>query len=298
MEIEAYLATKALLEEVGTTPKPGLVDRFHNGGHTDMDYHTFVASATALEPFFSQMAEVGGAWTNSLQTLFSKVRAIGVGAEQAMLVATGGVNTHKGLLFSAGLLCSVSAYAKRNYHSTDPFLLCSLVADMTFLTLEDEFARIGEKTKKTHGEELFSRYGIRGIRGEVQQGFPSVRLYGLPVYANYLAEGVDPNLARIQTLLNLMAQVQDTNILYRHDEKTLAQVQASSQRILAEGGMFSSKGRHLFSLLDTELSSKKISPGGCADLLGITILLHDLQVLDMQGEGNMATFASYGILEA
>ena len=35
------LAYRALLEEVYTTPKPGLVDLATTGAHTDMDVHTF-----------------------------------------------------------------------------------------------------------------------------------------------------------------------------------------------------------------------------------------------------------------
>jgi holo-ACP synthase/triphosphoribosyl-dephospho-CoA synthase len=48
------LATRALLEEVAVTPKPGLVDRTNNGAHRDMDLMTFQASAAALSRYWEE----------------------------------------------------------------------------------------------------------------------------------------------------------------------------------------------------------------------------------------------------
>ena len=55
----ARLATQALLYEVATTPKPGLVDRENSGSHRDMDFFTFQASAAALQPYFAQCVRIG-----------------------------------------------------------------------------------------------------------------------------------------------------------------------------------------------------------------------------------------------
>ncbi|AEV30325.1 triphosphoribosyl-dephospho-CoA synthase CitG [Sphaerochaeta pleomorpha str. Grapes] len=296
MEVEEFLCAKALLEEVGTTRKPGLVDRIHSGGHTDMDYQTFVASTRALKPFFGEMAETGKNWEGSLPALFKKIRLIGQVAELAMFQATGGVNTHKGLLFSAGILCSISGYSRMKYGSTNTDLLCSLVQEMTFEVLEEEFFQILEKPQKTHGEQLFTTKGIRGIRGEVQQGFPSVLTVSLPVYTRLLKEGRDSNLARIQTLLHLMANVCDTNILYRHSQETLDYVQQTAHYILQRGGAFSEEGLSLIVDFDRICTEKKISAGGCADLLGVTILLHDLNLLDAYGSTPSALLQFFRIL--
>jgi len=276
MYVEEYLATKALLEEVGTTPKPGLVDRLHSGAHSDMDHATFVSSTFALKPFFGKMAAAGAGCDGSLETLFDTVRSLGIVAEQAMFAATGGVNTHKGLLFCAGILSSVSTYAKKTYARVDADLLCALVQEMTWKALDNDFATMKKKAHKSHGELLFANFGINGVRGEVQQGFPSVRTFSLPAYTQYLKQGKDPNLARIQTLLLLMSKVQDTNVLYRHGWGTLAYVQDKSKQILQCGGAFSKEGLGLLSELDNEFTKRRISPGGCADLLAVTILLHDL----------------------
>lgn len=48
----ARQAVRALLYEVNTTPKPGLVDRRNSGSHTDMDSFTFMSSAASLYPYF------------------------------------------------------------------------------------------------------------------------------------------------------------------------------------------------------------------------------------------------------
>lgn len=183
------LATKALLEQVLTTPKPSLVDRLGSGRHTDMDYHSFEKSAYALEPYFGKMGEL------------------------AIFSATGGVNTHKGMLFSVGILCAASGYARAQYNSTDADLLCLLATEMTKHTLEEEFRQILSTTNRPHGGELYAKQGIRGIRGEVIDGFASVRNLSLPWYREYLRQGRDPNLARLQVLLALMANVTDTNVL-------------------------------------------------------------------------------------
>jgi len=285
---EELLATKALLEEVGTTPKPGLVDRLGSGSHTDMDYHTFERSAYSLEPYFGKMALLGSVWGGPLPNLFSEVRKIGLEAEEAMFSATGGINTHKGMLFSVGILSAVSAYARATYNSSDPDLLCTLATSMTKQTLEVEFRQIRHKSNRTHGEELYARDGIRGIRGEVMDGFSSVRTLSLPWYSEYLRQGRDPNLARLQVLLTLMKSVADTNVLFRHGAMTLEYVQQSAQHILQKGGAFSAEGMRLIEKMDEEFTERKISCGGCADLLGVTIFLHDLSLLDKESPADKA----------
>ena len=49
----------ALLQEVYTTPKPGLVDRRNTGAHQDMDVPLFEASAHALESYFADCFRIG-----------------------------------------------------------------------------------------------------------------------------------------------------------------------------------------------------------------------------------------------
>ena len=90
----------ALLKEVGTTPKPGLVDLHDTGAHKDMDYDTFVKSTYAIKPYILRMAVEGFHWNHELKDLFPHIREIGKQAEKAMFQATDGVNTHKGIIFT------------------------------------------------------------------------------------------------------------------------------------------------------------------------------------------------------
>ena len=74
----------ALLEEVYTTPKPGLVDLYSCGAHTDMNVQTFEKSAEALRPWFIRMAAQGYLLTCTREDLFVEIRKTGILAEKAM----------------------------------------------------------------------------------------------------------------------------------------------------------------------------------------------------------------------
>lgn len=84
--------------ELDTTPKPGLVDRQNNGAHKDMDYALMSKSISALRPYLTRLAVESAKDIDP-----AKIKEVGIEAEKAMLKATGGVNTHKGALFSIGL---------------------------------------------------------------------------------------------------------------------------------------------------------------------------------------------------
>jgi triphosphoribosyl-dephospho-CoA synthase len=54
-------AQAALLAELETWPKPGLVSHVDSGSHTDMDASTLKASAMAITPFYHQLTVAGAA---------------------------------------------------------------------------------------------------------------------------------------------------------------------------------------------------------------------------------------------
>ena len=102
-EALAGQAARALMYEVCTTPKPGLVDRHNNGSHRDMDLFTFLDSTAALLPYWHQAVSIGQETAGLLpEETFARLREAGLAAERAMFRATGGVNTHKGAVFSLG----------------------------------------------------------------------------------------------------------------------------------------------------------------------------------------------------
>ena len=103
----ARQAVRALLYEVTTTPKPGLVDRRNSGSHTDMDSFTFMSSAASLYPYFEACTRAGRKTADGpAPETFAALRPLGCEAEGEMLAATHGVNTHKGAIFSIGIVCA------------------------------------------------------------------------------------------------------------------------------------------------------------------------------------------------
>lgn len=268
-EFIAAQAFLALNQELSTTPKPGLVDKRNRGAHKDMDYRHFFASAAALRPFFCRFAQEGlrTRYKTPAET-FSRIRPIGVEAEAAMFQATGGVNTHKGALFSIGLLCA--AAGRLAPERWTPEQLAAEVASMTKGITEQELGPVTTDTAKTAGEKIYAQYGISGIRGESEAGFPAVIQVGLPTLLESLQQGLSLNDSGCRTLLHLMATVDDTNLIHRSDRKTQLWVKEIVKNLLANAPY---PTREEIEKLDDLLIQKNLSPGGCADLLAVSYFL-------------------------
>lgn len=269
-EYIAAQAYSALLLELVTTPKPGLVDRNNNGAHTDMEQKHFLASAIALRPFFCRMAETGFL-TRDLppEETFRKIRAIGLDAENAMLGATRGVNTHKGAIFSIGLMCAAAG-------RTDPAgwtasVLCKVCSDMVKGIVARELGGVTPVTAKTSGEKFYALYGVTGARGQAENGFPAVLNVGLPRLQEGLAQGMGLADAGCAVLLHLIAAQDDTNLIHRGSREIQLQLRQQIGSLL-EKTPFPSQEQLLE--LDRQLIEKNLSPGGSADLLALTYLLH------------------------
>lgn len=265
------LAVQSLLDEVCTTPKPGLVDRRNSGSHRDMDIFTFMASAAALSPYYQRCAQIGMD-TAALppEETFRQLRAAGLRAEQDMFAATRGVNTHKGAIFTIGILCGAAGRLWNPEGSWDADAVCREVAAMTESAMAQELRRGGSDTA---GQRLYARSGIRGIRGEAADGLPSVRTLGLPVFLGYLNRGLDRNMAGAVTLVHLIGAVTDTNMLSRGGE-TGAQAGAARAHQLIAGDRIPSPGE--LEALDDWFIRENLSPGGCADLLAAVYFLAQL----------------------
>ena len=264
--VRAYLA---LTQEVSVTPKPGLVDRVNQGSHRDMNIRHFFASANALRPFFCRFSEEGYL-TRDLdpKETFRRIRPIGMEAEKAMFAATGGVNTHKGAIFSLGILCA--AAGRLSPEDWQPETILSLCADMTEGVVESDFAGITEGNAKTVGERLYALYGITGVRGQAEHGFPAVKDVGLPVLQQGLAQGLSLNDAGAATLLHLLAATDDTNLIARSDRRTQLDIQSRIATLLDEAPF---PVRQTIEKLDSEFIEKNLSAGGSADLLALCFFL-------------------------
>lgn len=267
----AALAVQALLYEVGTTPKPGLVDRDNSGSHRDMDFFTFQASAAALWPYFQSCGRIGmETRERAAGETFEKLRLEGILAEGSMLAATGGVNTHKGAIFSLGILCGALGRVGMAQWK-DPHRVLAECGAMTQGLTRREFAGLTEETARTAGQKLYLRHGITGVRGQAEAGFPAVGQVGLPKLRQGLARGLSINEAGCAALLAMMACGEDTNIISRSDLQTQRRV-ASDIRLLLEKDPFPAK--EVLRELNETFVEKNLSPGGTADLLAMVYLLY------------------------
>lgn len=273
------LAVKSLIYEVSATPKPGLVDRNNPGAHRDMDFFTFIDSSLELTDYFYECTYIGSNFYNEDKTMLLKeIRPRGIKAENDMFLATKGVNTHKGLIFSVGIICAAVGHIFREkpsiYISSQD--ICSLVK-MISQGITSELENLDGKEELTYGERLFIKYGSKGIRGEAETGFKTVTDHSLPIMKTLMKEELHINDVLVQVLLNLMATTEDSNILGRHNMETLSFVRDKAKTVLKHGGYLTLAGKLLVEDMDKSFIKKNISPGGSADLMAITIMLYMLE---------------------
>ena len=272
-KVGQYL-TQAILLEVSTHPKPGLVTRLSNGAHKDMSIFTFMMSSAVLSKAFNDLQDIGQAHRGTLAELFCKLRSYGVGAEAELLRVTKGVNTQRGILFAGGIVSAVSGYAMNMGLSRDALL--PMIKEMAAGLVARELKNL-DHAAMTAGEKLYYKYGITGIRGEVENGFPSVVNYGLPALEDAFDKGATINDALVHALISLMTVVEDSNVIWRTDYDTLLKVQRIAKNILSLGSVFTEKGRMAIAETERYFLQRRISPGGSADLLSVTITLYLLE---------------------
>lgn len=272
-EYIADMACAALIQEVNTTPKPGLVDRNNQGAHKDMCLAHFLTSADALRPFFCQFAEEGYR-THKLPApeTFQRIRPIGKNAEQAMYHATGGVNTHKGAIFSMGLLCAAASRIPPHRWSAETLL--NECGAMTKGIVSADFANITKENAKTACEKLFAEFGITGVRGQAEAGFPAIMHTGLPIYKKSLQQGISTNDAGSITLLHLLAVTDDTNLIHRSSRTVQLELKQRIKEMLAENAY---PDKETILKLDRKFVERNLSPGGCADLLAMIYFLEGIE---------------------
>ena len=269
------MVTHALLEEVATTPKPGLVDRNNNGSHRDMTFLSFQMSASALRGYWKDCF-LTGAKTSKLPApeAFARMRQLGMEAEKKMLAATRGVNTHKGAIFTLGTICgALGRLWQPDAPCGDPERIAKTCAALCSEAVEADFAVLEKgKTAHTAGEQLFLHSGLRGIRGEVAAGLPAVLETGLPILEACLDDGMSRNDAGVITLLYLIARGEDTNMIKRGGY-ALAEGMSAHLRCELRKNVLPTMDR--VRQMDEIFIRRNLSPGGCADLLAVSYFLYD-----------------------
>ena len=264
----ADLAVEALIDEADLSPKPALVDRRGSGAHSDLHLGLMHASALSLWPAFKQMADAAMQSGEIGQPLRETLGRLGREGEAAMLVTTGGVNTHRGAIWALGLLVAAAALLPQDL---SPAALCLRAARLA--QIDDRQAGV----QASHGSEVAQRYGASGARAQAQHGFPAVTDYGLPRLHSSRKAGTGEQNARLDALLAIMTRLDDTCVLYRAGLEGLTAMQQGARRVLDAGGSASLPGRRCLHELDQQLLALNASPGGAADLLAACLFIDSLE---------------------
>lgn len=322
--IIAHLATQALQAELDTTPKPGLVDKDNNGAHRDMDHALMQLSINTLHPYFVRLALLGFADTLPSHT---SIRDAGIEAEKAMLEATNGVNTHKGALFSMGLAVVAAAYEEkkaaankeergkeerkeeRGKEREKEEKEDSQVSLKNLAPLESQASPLSSlqltikalaasfpDTSGTHGSKakLLSNgiITIKGALDNAREGYEKLFAEWLPFY-NERRKSHDAH-ALHKTLLRIMCDLDDTNVIYRTNVATAEEVKQEARALLTsfeEAYAAQDKEKcasaieekcasaELLALkdMDRRYTERNISPGGAADMLSLTVFIGSIQ---------------------
>jgi triphosphoribosyl-dephospho-CoA synthase len=260
------LALRSLYAELTLYPKPGLVSLIDNGSHDDMTAATFMRSLFALRRYFLRIARAG-----MEQASFPTLRELGVEAEQRMLLATGGINTHRGAIFCLGLLCAaIGSCRAHGIALSAPAVRAELLVRWGQALV----AHAHPATADSHGLQVAFRYAVGGARDEAVRGLPSVFEVALPVLQQTLAAGRGPKRARIDALFALMGHISDTNLYHRGGADGAQSVRRHARDFLARGGTADPGWEARAQECHRIFVARKLSPGGAADLLAAACLLH------------------------
>jgi holo-ACP synthase / triphosphoribosyl-dephospho-CoA synthase len=259
------LAELAILAEISLTPKPGLVDQFSSGSHSDMNYQTFVDSTAAISRWFGELVSEGFAFQDDdLTQALPRLRNIGLQMEADMFEATENVNTQKGIIFLMGLSLFACGrlFSKNDHFQAEEFQ--SIIKRICNDMVRNE---MGNLSGKSHGEKIFLKYGFSGARGEAESGLATVIDFGLPELL--LLEKLNDE-ALTKCFLTIAANNNDTNILFRSNPEVL-----STFKNLCKTALEDFNAANYTALIDF-CKQENISPGGSADLLAVTIFVYSV----------------------
>lgn len=262
-------AVKALLYEVSVNPKPGLVDPVSSGPHPDMDVFTFIDSSMSLENYFLKAADLGYSYQGQLSEMFLELREYGKIAEKTMFEATSQVNTHKGAIFSLGIMTCTMAYSKQQNMAVQ-----DVIKQMLLGLTNHDFTNLAKKNPEnlTAGEIQYLRFCYKGIRGEAEDGFPKVFDVGFPFLCR--ATGTK-NQKLIDTLLKLISINEDSNLVKRADNdlNIINWARTEAIDVLNSGGSKTKLGMQKLYKMNQKFLDRNLSLGGTADLLILTIFI-------------------------
>jgi triphosphoribosyl-dephospho-CoA synthase len=300
-ELLGAFARQALIAEAELTPKPGLVDRRGSGAHSDLSLTLMRKSAFAIEPFIRLMAFQSMNERPSTR-LRATLATTGRAAEAAMLRVTNRSNTHRGAIWTLGLLAAAAAVGRDELPTTpslhrdggplirgrdtasrfnfDPITIAGIAGEIASFNDSYESAPNAPaepdqtpNAPSSHGQIVANKFGVTGARGEAIAGFPHIIEVGLPMLRGRRRAHALESIARLDALLAIMAELDDTCLLYRGGKLALQAAKKGATAVLAAGGAGIPHGYERLLALDRRLLELGVSPGGSADLLAGTLFL-------------------------
>ncbi len=251
-------ATVALYEELALHPKPGLVSFVDNGSHADMTAATFMCSLFALRHYFPAIAALGADGAD-----FAALERAGIAAEALMMRATGGVNTHRGAIFTLGLLCASAGWCVASRRPLDAAGLRAALRDRWGAAL----AARRPANAGSNGHAAAQRHGLRGAAQEAALGLPVLFEVALPALHEARALGLRFEPTRLHVLLRVIAVLDDTNLVHRGGLAGLRHAQRLARGFIEAGGAARPDAlRHAYAI-HADFVRHRLSPGGSADLL-------------------------------
>ena len=266
----ALRAVRSLYQELALYPKPGLVSFVDNGSHTDMDAATFMRSLFALRHYYARICKAGYDCAP-----FAVLKNLGIAAEQRMMAATKGVNTHRGAIFALGLLCAAMGRVRALRMTLTPAALHTAL----LLHWGEELAAHTLASGDSHGAQAATQHAASGAREEGALGLPSVFDVGLPALRAALARGAPMRHARVDAIFALMAHISDTNIYHRGGAEGACTVRRDARHFLQLGGTENPHWEEHAGECHQRFVAQRLSPGGAADLLAATCLVHSLATM-------------------
>jgi triphosphoribosyl-dephospho-CoA synthase len=249
-------AILSLYDELSLSPKPGLVTMTDRGSHDDMDAQTFLRSMLALRSYFPCIARLGAEGAE-----FTALERCGIAAESAMLRATGGINTHRGAVFTLGLLCAAAGAVAAAGDRLEPARLRAELLARWGAAL----AARAQRPSLLPGGQAAQRHGLRSASEEASLGFPV--LFEIAVPALAAARHLPAAQARLDTLFHVMSVLDDANVAHRGGLAGLRFAQDAARGFLARGGAAAPGAVAQAEDIGRAFVARRLSPGGAADML-------------------------------
>jgi triphosphoribosyl-dephospho-CoA synthase len=247
-------AVAALYDELALAPKPGLVSFVDSGSHADMDATTFMRSLFALRSYFAHIAMAG-----AVRAPFAELEALGVAAEERMLAATRGINTHRGAVFTLGLLSAAAGLCGQ--------VSATRLRKALMTTWGSALDARRRHAAPSNGQHATRSHGLRGAGDEAALGFPVVFEHAVPALAAARRRGLGDRHARLQTLFEIIAVLDDTNLVHRGGPAGLRFAQAQARSFLNAGGAARPDALAHAQAIHHAFVARRLSPGGAADVL-------------------------------